>query len=197
MSALLVALKRLGWPGLSGLVLLGFGLWIEYDCAPAQQAKTAQIEADTRRLRHELMADAARLEAERRAGSAQRTTPDSPQAAWQALWRGLPDGSQRVALQKSVLLSAQERGLVLNNVQYRGQMETWVDKQASQGLWRLRMAMPVEGPYVAVRAWLSSLLQQPALSIDALELQRSDAMSDQVKAQVSVSLWWRQDGGAK
>lgn len=197
MNDVMSVLKRLGWPGLVGLMLLGFGLWVEYGWTPVQQAKTAQLEADARRLRHELLADAARLDAARKEGQEQGGVAGSPQAAWQALWRGLPDAAQRVALQKHVLLTAQERGLVLNNVQYSGQMEPWLDKQSKQGLWRLRMSMPVEGAYPAVRAWLDRLLQQPALSLDALELQRSSAMSDQIKAQVSVSLWWRQGGGQR
>lgn len=197
MNDIMSVLKRLGWPGLVGLMLLGFGLWVEYGWTPAQQAKTTQLEADARRLRHELLADAARLDASRKEGREQGGVAGSPQAAWQALWRGLPDAAQRVALQKHVLLTAQERGLVLNNVQYSGQMEPWLDKQSKQGLWRLRMSMPVEGSYPAVRAWLDRLLQQPALSLDALELQRSSAMSDQIKAQVSVSLWWRQGGGQR
>jgi len=75
----------------------------------------------------------------------------------------------------------------------RGELAPWVDKAQPQGLWRQRMVMPVQTSYPALRTWVAALLRQPALSIDALDIQRADPMSDQVKAQVTVSLWWRQD----
>ena len=58
-------------------------------------------------------------------------------------------------------------------------------------LWRQRMVMPVSGTYPAMKAWMAQLIQEPALSIDELSLQRSDAASDQLQARVAVSLWWR------
>jgi len=35
------------------------------------------------------------------------------------------------------------------------------------------------------------------LSLDAIDLQRTDVMGESVKARVSVSLWWRMAGGAR
>ena len=65
---------------------------------------------------------------------------------------------------------------------------------APSTLWREQLQMPVQTTYTNLRAWLQSLQQQPALSIDALDIERTDPMSEQVKAQISVSLWWRQGG---
>jgi NAD(P)H-hydrate repair Nnr-like enzyme with NAD(P)H-hydrate epimerase domain len=59
------------------------------------------------------------------------------------------------------------------------------------------MTMPIEGSYASVRAWLAQLLNEPALSIDNVDLQRGDVMSDQVKARVTVSLWWRKQERAR
>ncbi len=84
------------------------------------------------------------------------------------------------------MASARERGLALTTVQFNGAA------QGTTGLWRQRLVLPVEGRYADVRSWLGQLLGEPALSLDALDIQRTDVMSDTVKAKVSVSLWWRQ-----
>lgn len=157
-----------------------------------------------------------------RAAADQAARLAGPEQAWAALWRGLPDEAARTALQQAVLKSAQRAGIKVTAVQYRGEWAPWVqqgrsalvpapalvgasgplrpegvasaasDASVPQGLWRQRLTMPVEGNYPAIRIWLHSLLTQPALSLDALDIQRPEVMSDQVKGQVSVSLWWRQ-----
>jgi hypothetical protein len=157
-----------------------------------------------------------------RAASDQAARLAGPEQAWAALWQGLPDEAARTALQQAVLQSAQRAGIKVTAVQYRGEWAPWVQPRRSvvvpaargssapavaaasaaasatsdaampQGLWRQRLTMPVEGNYPAIRIWLHSLLKQPALSLDALDIQRPEVMSDQVKGQVSVSLWWRQ-----
>jgi hypothetical protein len=35
------------------------------------------------------------------------------------------------------------------------------------------------------------LLKEPALAIDAVDIQRADVMSEQIKGRVVLSLWWR------
>lgn len=192
-------LQRLGLPGVMGAVLLGGALWVEQAWLPEQQARIDALGSDARRLRHELQqAQAAASAAQAGPGQLARQ-PASPEAAWSALWAGLPDASQRLALQREVLQSAQAAGLQVPTVQYQGQLEPWLKEPATParsgpeatGLWRQRMSMPVTGSYVAVRAWLARLLREPALSLDALDIQRSDVNSDQVRVQVNVSLWWR------
>jgi hypothetical protein len=54
------------------------------------------------------------------------------------------------------------------------------------------MVMPVQAPYPALRSWLDRLQREPALTVDVLDIQRNDVQSDQVQAQVGISLWWRQ-----
>lgn len=192
----LLWLKRLGLPGILGALLCGGAVWVEHEWVPAQLDQASTLESDARRMRHELQQQAAKAaEGASQPQARQADLLKSPKEAWATLWLGLPDGSQRVALQREVLVSAQEAGLDVATVQYRGQMEPWLDKASPQGVWRQRMIMPIEGSYASVRAWLARLLRQPALSLDALDIQRSDVGSDRVKAQVSVSLWWRQDRG--
>ncbi len=189
-------LKRLGWPGLVGVAALAGVLWVERAWLPQQQDQVQQTESDARRLRHELQARADALQAAASAASSASHAIDpkaGPRAVWAVLWGGLPDASERLALQAGVLSAAKDAGIALGSVQMRGELSPWLDKNQPQGLWRQRMVMPVQTSYPALRTWLSALLRQPALSIDSLDIQRADPMSDQVKAQVTVSLWWRQD----
>ena len=191
-----IGLKRLGWPGLVGVAALAGVLWVERAWLPQQQEQVQQTESDGRRLRHELQARADALQAAASAASSASHAIDpkaGPRAVWAVLWDGLPDASERLALQSGVLSAAKDAGIALGSVQMRGELSPWLDKTQAQGLWRQRMVMPVQTSYPALRTWLAALLRQPALSIDSLDIQRADPMSDQVKAQVTVSLWWRQD----
>ncbi len=181
---------RLGLVGALGLGLLGLAAWAQWDWLPRQQAEVAQMASESRGLRHSLLDDSS--------ASATGTNADitQPDQAWQAVWTALPRSDRRTALQSAVLQAARARGLQLPNVQYQGQREAWA-QQGGDTLWRQRMLMPVQGTQAAVKAWIHALLCEPALSVDALNIQRENASSDAVAAQVSVSLWWRQPVGGK
>lgn len=173
-------LRQLGWPGLLGaLVLLACVVFIE-GVLPARRQQVAQTESEVRRLRHGLISQASAASEPDAVSRA-----DQPQQAWSRLWSGLPDERERWGLQERVLASAAQVGVPLQAVQWQGEAVKW------GGLWRQRMVMPVQAPYPALRTWLDRLQQEPALSVDALDIQRNDVQSDQVQAQVSISLWWR------
>jgi hypothetical protein len=180
------ALSRLGLAGALGLALLAACGWTQWSWLPAQQAAAARLASDARHLRHALQ-DAALTPA----ASTQAAAFSTPDQAWQALWQQLPQAERRVALQGAVLKAAREQGVQVQSVQYQGQRQNWAD-QAGETLWRQRMTMPVQGRYVDLRNWLGQLLREPALSVDALSVQREGVQSEAVVAQVSVSLWWRQ-----
>lgn len=193
-----VWLRQLGWPGVLGAVALVVATWVIQHELPKQRAQLQQVESDGRRLRHQLQAraEATRAAEEAAARASARGQVDvnaDSRALWRGLWQDLPDASQRLKLQRAVLASAQEAGVPLAGVQLRGEAVSWVSDEHPQGLWRQRLVLPVQAGYPALRTWLSLLLREPALSLDSLDIQRSDPTSDQVKAQVSVSLWWRQD----
>lgn len=187
-----VWLRQLGLPGLIGAGLLLACAWFIQLELPKRREAVAQAESDARRLRHGLIA---RSGAGSEAASAPRQ--DDPPQAWARLWSSLPDESQRLALQARVLASAAQVGVPLQAVQWQGEAVKWIAPEddaspGAPGLWRQRMAMPVQAPYPALRTWLDRLQREPALTVDAIDIQRGDVQSDQVQAQVSLSLWWRQ-----
>jgi hypothetical protein len=187
-------LRQLGWPGLVGAALLMACTWFTQLELPRRHGALAQAESDVRRLRHGLIARAT-------PGSETSTEADrlnAPSQAWASLWSGLPDEGQRMARQARVLDSAAQVGVPLQSVQWQGEAVKWLapadaDADAApSGLWRQRMTMPVQAPYPALRTWLDRLQREPGLTVDAIDIQRNDVQSDQVRAQVSLSLWWRQ-----
>lgn len=180
-------LKRLGIVGLMGVLLLAASAWARFSWLPAQQRQIDEMGSQVRRARHELLA------ATSQAGGGTDTavkTVSSADQAWQVLWDGLPDADRRVPLQAMVLQTAKAAGLQISTVQYQGSKAAW-SAQDGKVLWRQRMEMPVDGSYPALRQWLGTLLKEPALAIDAVDIQRTDVMSEQVKGRVVLSLWWR------
>lgn len=178
-------LRQLGWPGLLGAgLLLACAGFIQLEL-PQRRADVAQAESDARRLRHGLLERANGANGASRGEATSRQ--EAPMQAWSRLWAGLPDEGQRLVLQGRVLASAAQVGVPLQAVQWQGEAVKW-----GPGLWRQRMTMPVQAPYPALRTWLDRLQREPALSVDTIDIQRNDLTSDQVQAQVSVSLWWRQ-----
>ncbi|HET8869950.1 MAG TPA: hypothetical protein VFM48_05860 [Aquabacterium sp.] len=187
--AVLNAWHVFGLPGLLGVSLLatcawGYGQWL-----PEQQAQRDVLASQVRHLRHDLQAaSASPAKMSDRSGWDVRGLV--PAQAWQSVWETLPDASQRLALLAAVTSSAVKLGVQPPSIQLQGKVEAWSIHQG-EALWRQRLTMPVSGRYADVRAWLGTLLSQPALSLDAVDLSRGDTSSDQVKGQVSVSLWWR------
>ncbi len=185
-------LRQLGWPGVIGAALLFACAWFTQLELPRRHEALAQAESDVRRLRHGLIARAT-------PGSAVASEADrlnEPSKAWASLWSSLSDEGQRMARQARVLDSAAQVGVPLQSVQWQGEAVKWLAPagadSTTSGLWRQRMTMPVQAPYPALRTWLDRLQREPGLTVDAIDIQRSDVQSDQVRAQVSLSLWWRQ-----
>src|SRR3990167_9518114 len=93
-------------------------------------------------------------------------------------------------MQVDVLESAQRAGMSMGAVEFSGDV-----LKNMPSVWRQKVILPVQAPYPVLRAWLFKLLQYPTLSIDALDISRTDVRSDVVKARVVISLWWRHPMG--
>lgn len=192
----------LGVPGFIGLALcltaaLAWGVWL-----PQAQAELDQQQEQIELLRSQLKAaTAAQARATDPAGRQDRKAVDAVEAdqadgpdeaaaqaraAWQHLWAALPDKAQADRTQVALLDAARMRGMQTSSVQFKGEV-----LKGLPVVWRQQINLPVEAPYPALRAWLAYLQAQPALSIDAIDVGRSEVMSDVVKARVQVSLWRR------
>lgn len=177
-----VAVRRLGWPGWAGLVLCALAAWSHHVWVPEQADAAAQTASQARQLRHALRERAeAQVAAARETpdrGAAGRIDPHAgQQVLWALLWQGLPDADAQPQagwrLQQHVLSTAHQAGVPLGTVQWRGEWAPWVDPAHPQGLWRQRMTLTLQLPYPVLRAWLSLLLQAPAVTLDAIDVQRS------------------------
>lgn len=194
-------LRRWGLVGGIGLLLVLCAAWVQWQWLPQRQADLAMQASELRALRHVLqaaepVAQTAPLQRGQRASqppgepAATSTTITSAEQAWATWWGHLPAAAQRTRLQAAVTQGAQGLGLQVAAVRYQGEPLPW-----APGVWRQRMSLPVQGHYAAVQAWLTQLLREPALSIEALQIQRDHPQQDTVQAQVQLSLWWRQPGG--
>lgn len=115
-------------------------------------------------------------------------TPTLVRDTWARSWAALPTPEAAVSRQSAVLAQAAQQGVSVPSVQYRGGA-----LPALPSVWRQQMVLPVEASYPALRAWLGSVLQDRAVSLDALDVTRADPMGEQVKARVALSVWWRQE----
>lgn len=192
MARLQAVLGQLGWPGLTGLLMLAVTAWGAWQVLPASQASLEDDEAQIVHLRRQLLALSQAAEARQRPQQARQPVADEATPAlvrdtWARTWAALPTRADAVARQGAVLAQAGTLGVVVPTVQYRGAVLNTLPS-----VWRQQMVLPVEAPYPALRSWLGAVLQDRAVSLDALDVVRTDPMGDQVKARVALSVWWRE-----
>ncbi len=167
MNRIVAAVKPLGWPGLVGVaaLLLAFvALW----CGQRWDAQAARLQAEARELRAKARPVAA------------ASAPVSVQQ-WQA---ALPPASQRQQRLADLLELAIRLDLNAARTEHR--------LASADGLERLRVTMPVVGPYAQVRRYIAAALEHdPALSLDAVKLRRVSPMAADVEAELQWSLHGR------
>lgn len=178
-----------------GLILVVASAWTILVWVPERQNQIDTVSSQARHLRHELQSSMAQTSS----GGVQADTSSdisrlAPDQAWQSVWDALPLDSQRLEILKRVTSSAAKMGVSAQSIQYQGGQESW-SAHAGQALWRQRLTLPVQGRYGDVRAWIGTLLSRPYVSLDTLEIQRSDTASDLISGRVSLSLWWRVEQG--
>lgn len=180
---------QLGMPGCLGLCIALGACLAWWGWLPEAQAQwddqKAQLSLLRLRLQAGTHATGAGVSSTSPAGRPAQVLVEGQQT-WQALWQTLPTQAGGADLQVEILALARAQGVQAQSVQYKG--------AAFKGLpsvWRQQISLPVEAPYPALRAWLAQMQGRPAISIDALEIGRADPMSDQVKARVALSVWWR------
>lgn len=187
--------RALGLPGLLGVLLAGGSAWVLVAWVPERQEQVQMLASQVRQLRHELQSGSSPGSGHAaKGGTVSDVSPVAPDQAWQSVWDALPVDSQRLEILKRVTSSAAKMGVSSQSIQYQGALEDW-SVHAGQALWRQRLTLPVQGRYGDVRAWIGTLLSRSYVSLDTLDIQRSDTTSDQVSGRISLSLWWRVDQG--
>lgn len=173
------ALARLGVPGLLGLCLMATALGVWGLMVPAARQALAEQQDQVDHVRDQLKALSA-------PGMAPASLATQSDQAWHTLWGALPEEVDGSALTADVLAAAQRQGVALGAVQF-----TADPLQGLDAVGRQRLVLPVEASYPALRSWLVEVLRHPSISLDALEVSRDQVMSDQVRARVTLSLWWK------
>lgn len=160
--------KALGWPGLAGVAALLLAVAAAV-LGQRWDARAVQLQAEARELRAKALPAAAAASA-----------PVSVQQ-WQA---ALPPASSRQQRLADLLELAIR--LDLNAARTEHRLAT------AEGLERLRVTLPVTGPYAQVRRFIAAALEHdPALSLDAVKLRRVSPMAAEVDAELQWSLHGR------
>lgn len=176
------SLRAWGWPALAGVALLLAGGALATWQVPRLHQAQAQAEAQLRQARA----------AARAARAVQAAAPAEPGDARQRFVDGFPPAAQRQQRLGALWALARSHGLAVRRSEFRAVAD------ASLGLARYRITLPLEGAYPALRGFIEqALLQDPALSLDRLRLDRPDATSPGLRAELQLSLWSRMAGGPR
>jgi hypothetical protein len=168
-TSIKIALRALGWPGLLGLGALLLAGVLELGLAQPWQSETDEAQAQAERLQRQL-----RLQ--RASGMAAEATP----AQWQ---QALPESALRQQRLADLLELSLRAGLSSSRTEHRLTID------ATAGLERLRVSMPVQGGYVQLRGFIESALRQDAaLSLDSLKLRRNAPAAAEIEAELVWSL---------
>ncbi|WP_374592282.1 hypothetical protein [Aquabacterium sp.] len=172
---------QLGLPGGVGVALLLLAAWGEWGALPAWHRQIDQANAEARRIRQTVQQQGGGVVAE-----------VTPEQAVSALMARLPTAAQRSGVIAGLLQAAKAQQLTIDSLQLH-QTDERVEggpEARGTGVSRQQIDVPLKGRYAQIRAWLVALLQeQPALSLDSLQLKRADAQTDLLDARVSLSLW--------
>jgi Tfp pilus assembly protein PilO len=173
---LTVALARMlhqcGWPALVGGALIIASIATVFTATAPTREQIAAVEQQRKLLRVE----------------ARKTTavPLSPQTQLANFYAAFPARSALPDALMTLHSVASRNGLHDTRADYRDTPETGTP------LVRVRIEIPVTGSYAAIRSWIAELLQTlPTLTLDGLELRRSDMGKAQLDARVRFQLLLR------
>ncbi|CAN5146431.1 hypothetical protein BH11PSE10_BH11PSE10_07430 [soil metagenome] len=167
-------IRALGWPGMAGLAALLLAA-VMLVVAQRWDGRAAVWQAEADHLRSSLRAQAA----------VARPQPAATPAQWQA---SLPPATQRQQRLADLLEMGLRAGLAGNRTEHR------LTVDATAGLERLRISMPVSGGYAQLRRFIGAALQHdPALSLDSLKLRRATPQAAEIEAELVWSLHSRSE----
>jgi hypothetical protein len=159
--------RRLGITGLAGLALLAIALLLQVTQAGS--------------LQHSIATQHARLAALHQTAGTHPVATAPPPLNPLAL---LPPMNEAAQLIGKLNQLAQAEGLALPRGQYS------VSSLAGTSLRRWQLVLPVEAPYPTLYAFIAAALErQPNLTLDELKLKRERIETDDVQAELRLSLF--------
>lgn len=169
-------LRRWGLPGLMAALLAATAAWL---LAIELPRGSAQLRADEQRWAQARQALAA-------AGTARAATTD-PASQFQAAFPPALDRHRRI---EALMAMATVMGLQSQRSDVRDVAT------GAHGLMRVRVTMPLTGPYENLRRYVDlALREDSALTLDLLRMERSDPSHSALRAELQWSLWMRPPPG--
>ncbi len=170
-------LRRWGLPGMMAAVLATGAAWLLIVELPRGEA---QLRADEERWMQARQALAA-------AGAARSATATDPAGRFQSAFPPALDRHRRI---DRLLDMATVMGLQPRHSDVRDAVA------GASGLMRVRVTMPLTGPYENLRRYVDlALREDPALTLDLLRMERSDPAQPDLRAELQWSLWMRPPQG--
>lgn len=170
-------LRRWGLPGLMATLLAAVAAWLLLIELPRGAAQLRVDEAHWRQARQDLAA----------AGAARAAPAADPASRFQSAFPPALDRHRRI---EGLLAMATVMGLQPRRSDVR-------DAAAgASGLMRVRVTMPLTGPYENLRRYVDlALREDSALTLDLLRIERSDPSQPELRAELQWSLWMRPPPG--
>lgn len=166
--------RRMGWRGLTGLILLFASLVMGFGVLIPEAIKSNRQQAELETLREQLPS---------RKG---RWVEQSPQSSLDTFYRFLPDERKANAQVGILLYAAEVNALVPDRVTYKLSH----DKQAA--ISRYQINLPLRGTYMQIRSFVNQALNEmPSLALNEISFTRPDADSEDIEANISFTLFLR------
>lgn len=167
------ALRRAGWAGAAGGLLLALGVAIDQHAADTFETRRATLAAERAGLlRGGEVAQPARTGVDR--------------DTLRAFYEGFPLRNELPALLSALQVQAETHGVDIDRSDYRVADETGAPLQ------RVALSLPVRAEFGALYGWLSELVATtPHVGLEAFTLRRGDARSGFVEGELRLLVFVR------
>lgn len=175
-SALINLVRRAGWAGALGVVLITIGL-----------VSGLLVDRHVADVRRELAREHARLlRAQATAATGQVDSERTRLARFYA--KRFPGESELPARLARVYAAADTHGIAIRRADYR------MAAEPATPLRRVSLSLPLQGDFARIHAWLRDLLVQlPELALEGLSIRRAGSEASTLEAEIRLVLFVRAD----
>jgi len=175
-EALRRALRRAGWAGVAGGVLLALAVALDQHTAGEVAARRAELSAERARLLG--------------GGAAQRPARAGiDRSSLETFYRGFPPRGELPALLAALQVQAERHGVDVDRSDYR------IAQEPGAPLLRVVLALPVRAEYAALYGWVAELIAgMPNVGLDSLALRRADANSGFIEGELRLVVFVNAEG---